>query len=65
MKHRNIVRIKSIANTPWFYVLPWVFFRLYMDYGMNEGDIFPGAQVARVVESRNSAYSKGKVLLSF
>ena len=35
--------------------------RLYMDYAMSEGDVLPGRQVARVVESRNSDYSKGKV----
>ena len=35
--------------------------RLYMDYAMNDGDVLPGRQVARVVESRNSDYSKGKV----
>ena len=32
-----------------------------MDYAMSEGDVLPGRQVARVVESRNSDYSKGKV----
>ena len=37
------------------------FYRLYMDYAMSEGDVLPGRQVARVVESRNSDYSKGKV----
>ena len=34
-----------------------------MDYAMSEGDVLPGRQVARVVESRNSDYSKGKVSL--
>ena len=38
-----------------------MYFRLYMEYAMNEGDVLPGRQVARVVESRNSDYSKGKV----
>ena len=32
-----------------------------MDYAMSEGEVLPGRQVARVVESRNSDYSKGKV----
>ena len=37
--------------------------RLSMTYGMDVGDIMPGRQVARVVESRNKEFSKGKVKL--
>jgi NADPH-dependent curcumin reductase CurA len=36
--------------------------RLYMDYGMEAGDTIPGRQVARVVESRNKSFTKGKVV---
>jgi NADPH-dependent curcumin reductase CurA len=35
-----------------------------MDYAMNEGDVLPCRQVARVVESRNSDYSKGRVCVA-
>ena len=35
--------------------------RLYMSYGMDPGEVVPGRQVARIVESRNKAFSKGKV----
>ena len=35
--------------------------RLYMKYGMRYGETFPGRQVARIVESRNKDFSKGKV----
>ena len=35
--------------------------RLYMKYGMSYGETFPGRQVARIVESRNKDFSKGKV----
>ena len=34
--------------------------RLYMNYAMEKGDIIPGRQVARVVESRHKDYPKGK-----
>ena len=34
---------------------------LYMSYSMEPGDIFPGRQVARVVESKNKEFPKGKV----
>ncbi len=37
--------------------------RLYMDYGMEPGDPIPGRQVARVVESRHKAFTKGKVCI--
>ena len=32
-----------------------------MKYGMSYGETFPGRQVARIVESRNKDFSKGKV----
>lgn len=32
-----------------------------MDYGMDPGDLVPGKQVARVVESRHKQFPKGKV----
>jgi len=35
--------------------------KLYMDYGMGPGDLIPGKQVARVVESRHKQFPKGKV----
>ena len=35
--------------------------RLYMKYGMGIGETFPGRQVARIVESRNKDFPKGKV----
>ena len=35
--------------------------RLYMSYGMDKGDAVPGRQVARVQESRNKEFPKGKV----
>ena len=35
---------------------------LYMKYGMSFGETFPGRQVARIVESRNKDFLKGKVL---
>ena len=34
---------------------------LYMKYGMSFGETFPGRQVARIVESRNKDFLKGKV----
>ena len=34
---------------------------LYMKYGMRIGETFPGRQVARIVESRNKDFSKGRV----
>ena len=39
--------------------------RLYMKYGMRTGETFPGRQVARVVESRNKDFAKGRVNLVF
>ncbi len=36
--------------------------RLHLSYGLCEGDVVPGRQVARVVESRNKGFPKGKVL---
>ena len=35
--------------------------RLYLSYGISPGEPIPGRQVARVVESRNKAFPKGKV----
>ncbi len=35
--------------------------RLYVSYGMQSGDLLPGRQVARVVESRHKAFPKGQV----
>ena len=35
---------------------------LYMKYGMSFGETFPGRQVARIVESRNKDFLKGKVI---
>ena len=35
--------------------------RLYMSYGMREGDVFPGRQVARIVDSKHRDFPKGKV----
>ena len=35
--------------------------RLYMSYGMAPKDVIPGRQVARIIESRNRDYPKGKV----
>ena len=35
---------------------------LYMKYGMSFGETFPGRQVARIVESRNKDFLKGKVV---
>ena len=36
--------------------------RLYMTHSMDPGDIMPGRQVARVVESRNPEFPKGKLV---
>ena len=36
---------------------------LFMKYGMSIGQTFPGRQVARIVESRNKDFMKGKVVL--
>ncbi|TRY61724.1 hypothetical protein TCAL_11149 [Tigriopus californicus] len=36
--------------------------RLYMAYGMRPGDLVPGRQVARIVESRNKEFPKGKAI---
>ena len=35
--------------------------RLYLSYGIGPGETLPGRQVARVVESRNKNFPKGKV----
>ena len=35
---------------------------LYMKYGMNIGETFPGRQIARIVESRHKEFLKGKVI---
>ncbi len=36
-------------------------YRLNMAYAMDVGEIMPGRQVARVVESKNGEFPKGKV----
>lgn len=36
--------------------------RLYMSYGMDPGDVLPGRQVARIVESRSKGITKGMVI---
>ena len=35
--------------------------RLYLSYSMTSGDLIPGRQVARIVESRHRGYPKGMV----
>ena len=39
--------------------------RLRMNYGLNPGDAIPGRQVARVIESKNKDYAKGKLVYGF